>query len=224
MTIKVLSDVIREFYNRGRTNATSQTFALKDIQQMAYEAAAGIFRTRYYESKKEDEYGEPDYSFISPLLSIQRFKLGNADIRGMRRADMNTDLFRMPKNSHFTNLYLVTDGCAGDGLINGKIPVLKNGEEYFYTGEEYSDFLFVVSKGNGLDTYHFPPCVTDIEVETTYANEDAEISLEVAYDVSLQVLGVMLRVPGFTNKGVDNSFVEPLMALLKRQQDPNLGN
>ena len=69
---------------------------------------AELVRQQYYNSKKMDEYNRPDYSFVSPILTIKRFNLSDTDSRGMRRADMGEfDLFRLPKNEHFANVYFI---------------------------------------------------------------------------------------------------------------------
>lgn len=222
MVIKQLADVVLQYYERGRLKSTAVTYTKEDIEQMCYLAAGNLFRQQYYSSKQKDEYGQPDYSFLSPLLSVQRFNLSEADARGMRRADMGAfDLFRLPKNSHFTNLYTVSDGCEGDDGFDGTINQVKPGEENFYLRPDYDFYKFYVVKGRGVNTYHFPPCITAIEVETTYSSPDVDISYDVAYEVAVQVLGVTLRVPGFAGKTIDNSFADPLLLSIKRQpQEP----
>lgn len=218
MLLKQAAEVIWNFYERSRPKSTNQSYSKEDIQQMCSLAAGNLFRQQYYSSKKQDEYGRPDYSFLSPLLSIQRFTLTEADIRGMRRADMGAfDLYRLPKNSHFTNLYLVSEGCGGDDNIEGTIPQVKPGEENFYIKPKFQFFKFYVVKGRGVNTYNFPPCVTAIDIETTFDNDNIDISFDIAYEVSIQVLGTTLRVPGFAGKNIDNSFAESLLLNLKRQ-------
>ena len=59
------------------------------------------------------------------------------------------------------------------------------------------DFLFFVQKGNKIDTYNVPPCIQKIEVERAFMEDELDIPLDVAYNISIQILGVTLKVRGF---------------------------
>ena len=80
MIITTLSEIIWVAYQDGRVNASKQTFRQEDILQMCKLALGSDLRRDYYNSKKLDEYGMPDMTDISAILSIQRLKIGRAHV------------------------------------------------------------------------------------------------------------------------------------------------
>ncbi len=219
MILSTLSEVIFYFYERGRPLATAKTFGTEDIAMMVRMALSNKMVRNYYDSKKLNEGDE--YYITSALLSVQRFKLGAPNSRGMRRLDMTQfDLYRLPQNAHITNAYKV--GCGG--TESKSIDIVKPGEDYFYNKPKFNSFEFGVPKGRGLDTYHLPPCVTDLDVESTFDSDQVDVSLDVAYDISREVLGVMLNVPFFIGKNPEDTYSQPhaqLRQRLTQQQDQN---
>src|SRR6266496_6380258 len=217
MTLKQVSEVIWRFYQVGSAKATNQTLTESDMMQYAKAALSAMMREQYFRSKKSLD-GE-EYYFYSQILSIKRFALTDTDKRGMRRADMgDVDLYRLPKNIHFTNIYPVADGCVGgDGSI--ELSQVSAGEENFYLGGDYDFFKFYVVKGKGINAYHLPPCITALDIETTYDSPDIDVSLDQAMDVANTVLGVSLKVKPFPVKVVDNSFDKNVLELKRRLQE-----
>jgi hypothetical protein len=172
-------------------------------------------RQKYIESKKLDGYGNPDYSFISPLLDIKRFTLSDPTITGMRRASMTKfDLFRLPENAHFTNVYPVGEACGSNDI--GEVTQVSPGEENFYLTPDFSNYLFFVVKGRGINTYNIPPCIKEVDIETTYQSDDIDVSLDLAYEVVMQVLGNSLKVNGVPIKILDNAYA-PQPSEVKRK-------
>lgn len=206
MKIKQVGEVTWQFYYDGRAKATAQTLDKADILQMCILSFGEIVRQKYYQSKASDEYGQPDYSFVSPLLTVQRFPLEDInDITSLRRADMSKfDLVRLPKNAHITNVYPIGSDCGGNAV--GEITQVAPGEENFYLSPDFTSFLFFVVKGRGLNTYHIPPCVKEIEIETTYVTDDFDISLDAAYEVAMSVLTIGGKVNGVPIKILDNTY------------------
>lgn len=204
MNIKEVSETIWNFYNVGRSKSTSLTLTEADILQYVKMALSGMMRQQYLTSKKIGDGNE--YYFYSQILSIKNFPLSDPDNRGMRRASMDgVDLYRLPQNMHLTNIYPKSDGCLGsDGSL--EISQVSPGEENFYLSGDYDFFAFYVVKGTGINTYHLPPCIKSIDVETTYDGDDVEVSLDQAMDIANIVLGVSLKVKGFMVRTVDNNF------------------
>jgi hypothetical protein len=220
MILKQLGEVIWSFYNEGRASATNQTLKKADMLQYARTAYGNIMRQIYYAGKKMNDGNE--YYFLSPALDIKNFVLSDANGVGMRRADMSAfDLYRLPKNDHITNVYPVGQGCGTEDI--GEITQVQPGEENFYLGPEFSDFMFYVVKGRGINTYHVPPCIKNVDIEAPYDNDNVDVSLDIAFDVANQVLGVALRIPGFVGKDTDNPYLPPQSVQLKRalQQQPD---
>lgn len=217
MIIKQLTEVVFKFANEGRPKATARTLREADIKQMVMTAFGEILRQRYYESKKLNEFGEPDYSAISPVLVTMEFVLKESGIEGVKRADMSKfDLYRIPYDGHITNIYPVGGDC-GDGEV-GKISLVKAGEERFYLKPKFSFFLFGVVKGRGINLYHLPPCIKKVNIETTYNSDDVEVSLDIAYEIANHILGVVLRMPPFENKVIDNPYSSPQLDLRRALQ------
>lgn len=204
MLLSELSETTWQFYSDGRARATSRNFSQQDVQQFLKLSVAEAFRLLYFASKRNKD-GNAFY-FISPLLSIQKFTLEDANMIGMRRADMIAfDLFRMPHDAHITNAYPV--GC-NDGGDYKSISLVEAGEEYFYAGNaKFKSYKFGVVKGRGINTYNLPPCVKNLDVESTFDSPglDPDISLDVAYEASNMTLGKMIGIPEFMNTGTDNS-------------------
>jgi hypothetical protein len=213
MYLSVVGEIVWQFYAEGREKATNQSFSKQDVTQHARMAFANYMRQLYYNNKQLNDGDE--YYFSSPILSIMRFPLTDPNAVGKRRADMsNFDLYRLPKNSHFTNVYLV--GCDSDGI---SISQVQPSEENFYLTPEYNFFKFYVPKGRGIDTYHVPPCVKNVDIETTYDNDNVDITLDIAFEVANSVLGVILKIPGFVNWSIDNPYSKPQMVLKNKLQE-----
>lgn len=215
MLLSELSEIVWQVYNEGRARATTRNFSQKDVQQFIKLAVAEVMRILYYNSKRNKD-GNAFY-FISPLLSIQPFPLTDANMIGMRRADMiDFDLFRMPHDAHIVSMYPV--GC-NDGGDFKSISLVEAGEEYFYAGNpKFKGFKFGVVKGRGINTYNLLPCVKSLDVEASFDSPDLDpdISMDVAFDASSLVLGKMIGMPDFTNKGTDNSYSLPQRNLKQR--------
>lgn len=218
MRIKQIGEIAWTYFYDGRPKATAQTLGKEDFSQMCLLAFADIMRNTYYKSKQLDEFNEPDYSFISPILDTRKFTLTEANTVGMRRADMcDTDLFRLPKNAHFTNVYPVGSDCNGIAL--GEVTQVAPGEENFYLTPDFSSFLFYVVKGRGLNTYNIPPCVKEIDVESTYNANDIDISMDLAYEVIMAVLGTAIKVNGVPIKVLDNPYMPQPHEVKRRLQE-----
>lgn len=196
MILKSLSELIWRFYQNGKAKANNQHLLKQDISQKIKLLFADAMRQRYFESMKADEFNQPDYAFVSPILAVKRFPLSDPDIKGKRRADMGAfDLYRLPKNSHFTNVYPYADKGCGNTEV-GEITQVVPGEENFYIGNpDLSEYQFYVVKGRGIDTYNLPPCITGLDIETTYdVGDTTDIDMSIASQIVDQVLGVALGI------------------------------
>lgn len=217
MLLGKLSEIVWSTYYDGRVKATNQSVDKATVMQHLKMAFSNDMRQLYYANKKLNEGDE--FYFTSPVLSVKRFVLSDLVNEQYRRADMsNVDLFRMPKNSHFTNFYPV--GC---GTNNLDITQVQPSEENFYMSPDFKNYIFCVAKGRGLNFYHLPACVKSIDIEATYdAEESTDISLDVAFDISNQVLGLILKVPGFGNKVIDNNYTAPQLEYRQKKltQEP----
>lgn len=201
MILKQLTEIIWRIYQDGNADVKTQTFKKPDVSQMAMMGAGSAFRDLYYASKKTSDYNTADYSFISPLLVSKIFDLPESNIIGKRRVDMSEfDLFRLPRNSHFTNVYPETDeGCGNEEV--GEITQVSPGEENFYINKpDFKTMQFYVVKGRGLDTYNIPPCIKKLTVEAPYVDDDIDISLDVAYEVASKILVQLLKTEEITGE------------------------
>lgn len=180
-------------YQNGKAYATSQYILKPDIEQKCKLYFADAMRQRFYESMKSDEFGRPDYSFVSPILQVKKFKLGDKDMLNARRCDMGDfDLYRLPKNTHFANVYPV--GTCKDNI--GILTQVSPGEENFYINDpDLSSFMFYVVKGRGINAYNVPPCVVELAIETTYdVDDDVDIDKSIASIIVDQILNVVLGI------------------------------
>lgn len=194
MILKQLSEVVFKAYSSGRPSATSRTFSEKDMEQLCIMALGNVLRQRYFDNKKTGENGNLD--LIGGSLDIKEYELTEPNVMGMRRAVIKDEVVRMPRSVDVTNIYPVSEGdCAGN--VTDTIPLVQPGEENFYTTPEFEFFKFAVQKGRGLNTYHLPPCITKIQVERIYVQNDLDIPLDIAYEISLSVLGVTLKIKEF---------------------------
>ena len=194
MKLKDFSELIWRLYQNGRPLANNQKLTRVDIAQKVKTLLAAAFRQYWYESKQLDEYRQPDYSFYSPVLSVKRFVLPDADIIGKRRADMGEfDLYRLPKNNHFTNIYPYAEGCGNQQV--GEITQVAPGEENFYINNpDLSEEMFFVVKGRGIDTYNVPPCIKALDIETTYDGDDIDVDMQIGGKIADQILEVSLGI------------------------------
>jgi len=193
MRLNRLQEVTWRFYQNGKALANNQSLLKTDIAQKVKLLLADLMRQRYYESKKNDEFLRPDYSFVSPLLEVKRFKLLDKKDHKFRRCDMKEfDMYRLPGNSHITNVYPVGN-CGNDDL--GEITQVSPGEENFYANDpDFSDIFFFVIKGSGLNAYNIPDCVSELDVEATYDGDDIEVESSMASVIMDQILNVSLGI------------------------------
>lgn len=206
MKLSTLAEVIWKFYQDGKPKSDKQNLSQADILQMSKMSAANNFRQQYLFGQKVIPGkkilalpDEPEYYFVSPLLSVKRFTLSEPDAAGLRRIDMgDLDLYRMPKNAHLTNVYPVNNNCNGEDV--GQATQIKNGEERFYSKSKFKGNLFYTITNRGLNTINFPPCIDKADVETTYDNDDIDITLDIAYDVSTEVLSLIFKVEDATGE------------------------
>lgn len=203
MKISTISEVIWSLLQSGNANVQKQTFDKADVQQLLKMAVGNSFREMYYASKKESRFNEPDYFFSSPLLQVKRFELTEPNMVGLRRADMSEfDLYRLPRNSHFTNIYPVASeaGCGNDEV--GEITLVSPGEENFYaTDPDLSSFQFAVVKGRGLNTYNIPPCIKSVDIEAMYdLDDDVDVTLDIAFSSASTVLARLLQTNDATGQ------------------------
>lgn len=195
MILKDIKELAWRWYQNGKPQANNQQLLKADMGQKIKLLFADAMRQRYYESMKMDKFNEPDYSFHSPIISVQRFPLSEPDFNGKRRVDMSKfDLYRLPKNSHFTNVYPIAKGCGNQEV--GEITQVSPGEENFYIGNpDLSDFCFYVVKGRGLDTFNIPACIESLDVEATYdVGDDTDIDMSIASQIVDQILNVSLGI------------------------------
>lgn len=203
MKLKQLADVIKQFYDEGRTKTSAQTFQIRDIQQYVTMGVGSKFYMRYYQAKKMDN-GQKDYFFYSADLTTKKVSLGEANARGVRRAQYpKNDFIKLPHNEDITNVYPVSGDC--DGQAN-EITQVSPGEENFYLGPDFISFWFFVEKGNGLDFHNIPACVEDVEIERVWITENMDISLDMAYDIANEILGFILHEKPFAIKTIDNPY------------------
>jgi len=194
MRLYELSELTWRLYQNGKAFANSQFILKQDIEQKCKLLFSDAMRQRYYESMKLDEFNRPDYAFISPILQIKRFDLSSESEQKFRRCDMGAfDLYRLPKNAHFTNIYPVGN-CGTDEL--GEITQVSPGEENFYVNDpDLKKVMFFVVKGRGINTYNMPPCVKQLDIETTYdMDEDTDIDKSIASIIIDQILNVALGI------------------------------
>jgi hypothetical protein len=217
MIIKQLTEVIWKYYSEGRPKATARTIRESDIQQMVMLAFGNLLRQKWYESKKLDEFGESDYSSVSPLLGTVEFELSEPNTIGMRTADMSKyDLYRLPYDKHIKAMYPICGTCGSDEISS--ITLVKPGEEKFYTTPEFTFFKFGVIKGRGINFYNLAAEVEGVAIETTYNMNDMDISMDIGFDIANHILGVVLKLPAFTNKIVDNSYSPPQIEMRRNLQ------
>src|ERR1700733_4212377 len=132
MLLGSLAETVWQIYNEGRPKATTRSFSQQDVQQYIKMAVAEVMRILYYNSKRNKD-GNAFY-FVSPLLAIQPFDLSDANLIGMRRADMKgIEMFRMPHDTHIVSMYPV--GCNDKGDFKS-IDLVDAGEENFYAGKQ----------------------------------------------------------------------------------------
>ncbi len=201
MILKTLSEVCWRAYQNGNASVKDQTFRQADLLQLLKLAVANEFRNQYYLSKRENRFSEADYSFFSPLLQTIEFDLPEANnMVGKRRIDMSAyDLFRFPSNMHVPNVYPVGEGCGNEEV--GEITQVKPGEENFYINDpDQASFKFYVVKGRGLDTYHIPPCIKKLQVESTFLTDDIDISDDVAFTALSNVMAQVLKTGEVTGE------------------------
>lgn len=191
MKLIQLQEVIWRFYENGKPMANNQSLLKADIAQKVKLLLADLMRQRYYESKKMDEFLRPDYSFVSPLLEVKRFKIKKES--KFHRCDMKQfDMYRLPGNSHITNVYPVGK-CGNDDI--GEITQVSPGEENFYVNDpDFSYTPFFVIKGRGVNVYNLPECVEELDVEATYDGDDIDVEGSIASVIMDQILNVSLGI------------------------------
>lgn len=218
MKLKQLSEVLWQFYSDGRPKATDQRLSERDVRQLVMMAFGGLLRKKHYESKAQSDFGEADFSITSDMLQTIEFDLSEPNTVGMRRADMDEyDLYRLPNNMHLANVYPIGGTCGSEEL--GKITPIKPGEESYYSKPKFKSFLFYVLKGRGVNIYNLPPCVSKVGIETTYNSNDVDVSLDICYDIAIEVFGVLFKEKQFPVKVLDNNYDINAIEFKRRLQE-----
>lgn len=193
MTLAWLSEVVWNFYSEGRPNIKERKFDVRDIAQFLKLALSNVLRKTYYDSKAKDEWGEADFSLITGLLSIKRLPLSDADEDGRRTIDITgLEFYRFPKNAQFTDVFPVNGKCSGQKLKAST--QVQPGERYYYRSAQFAKFLHHTQKNATIDTWNWPPCVKDADVECTFTGDEINVHLDVAYDAALFVLNMTLGI------------------------------
>jgi hypothetical protein len=215
MILRIVAKVVWRFYQEGRARATQQTYTEKDITSMGKMALSEMIHQNYIRDLRLKQ--TPDYYMISPILSIQPFELAPIDGGNMRRIDMSKfDLYRLPKDAHVANIYLRGSGCVEDDMVS-EVSLVRPSEENFYRNDpDLAEYPFAVVKGRGINIYNAPSCADFADVESTFDSDEIDVSLDFAYQISTQVLGVMLKIPGFMKTNVDNPYENAKSAALKK--------
>lgn len=201
MILKTLGELAWRTYQMGQANVKTQSFRQADLLQLLKLAVANEFRNQHYLSKRENRFSEADYSFFSPLLSTLEFDLPETDnMIGKRRIDMSEwDLFRFPGNMHVPNVYPVGEGCGNEEV--GEITQVKPAEENFYINDpDMATFKFFVVKGRGIDTYHIPPCIKKLQVESTFLTDEIDVSDDIAFTALSNVMAQVLKTGEVTGE------------------------
>lgn len=194
MKLTSLSEVIWQFYDGGRPSATSQTLEKDDIEQMCLMALGDRLKFRIYDVRKLDSNDRTDS--YAGMIGRVVYKLGEANYKGRRTAETTQEVLRLPRNADLININLVASNCSKD--VSGLLTQVQPAEENFYINDnELKRYMFYVQKGSNIDTYNVPDCVDEIEVERIFTNENLDIPLDIAFDVSNAVLGISLKVRGF---------------------------
>ncbi len=195
MILKSVIELCWRLYQNGKAYANNQYVIKQDMEIKMKLLFADALRQRYYESKKLDDFGRPDYSFISPLLEVKRFDLVDNEEYRFKRCDTSKyNLYRLPGNSHITNVYPV-GSCSNDEI--GEITQVNPGEENFYANDpDFSDVMFFVIKGKGINAYNIPPCVKSLDIEATYDGDASEFDIDsgMASVIIDQILNVGLAI------------------------------
>ena len=195
MILSQLVELTWKWYSNGKPQANNQQLIQADIEQKVKLLFADLMRQRYYESMKLDPSGQPDWTLGSPILSLQKFNLGEPGTNGMRRVDMSKfDLYRLPKNTHFTAVMPLSDGCNGE-VLEVAVQVNPSEERFYINNPDLMDFLFYSVKGRGIDTYNFPPCVKEVQIEATYdLTGQVDVEMSMASAIIDQILNVALGI------------------------------
>lgn len=218
MKVKQLSEVVWKVFQNGRPKATAQTMSQKDIGQMVMLCYGNAIRKKYLESIKNDKFREPDYSFVSPVLSVKEFSLSEANTAGMRSAMVDFDLYRLPYNGHITNVYPIGGSCGSTEL--GTINPIRNGEEKYYSNPKFVGVMqFYVPVGRNFNFYNLPLCVDKVGIETTYNSDDVEITLDIGFEVSLAVFQILWKEKLFPVKILDNPYDPNAVDIKHRLQE-----
>jgi hypothetical protein len=197
MKLKALTELNWRWYQNGKAQANDQHLRKQDIAQKIKLLFADAMRQRYYESKRSDEFGRPDYSFVSPILSVLRFTLGEESGRGMRRVDMSSKkLYRLPYKSHFSSVYPVSSkDCTNDEDVTNITQVQPSEVNFYVNNPDLRHIPFYAVINAGIDTYNIPSCVKELDVEVTCdAGDDTDIDDSIASVITDQILGVALGI------------------------------
>ena len=87
MILKSVIELCWRLYQNGKAYANNQYVIKQDMEIKMKLLFADALRQRYYESKKLDDFGRPDYSFISPLIEVKRFDLVDNEEYRFKRCD-----------------------------------------------------------------------------------------------------------------------------------------
>lgn len=196
-TIKVVADVIENFYYKGIVNA-DRDLRTQDFLQYAKFAFGNLLRDMFYRLKDLEEGDE--YYYISQNLDRQNFKIKTKG--KIKSVDLSSASFiRLPRNRHIFEVAPISENdCNCDDIIQ-----VQPGEERWYKDDEFSGNPFFVVFGEGLDLYHVEDCITEVEVTGFYDKPNMIVSTDLAFDILNIVLGSTLKLKGWPVDVTNNS-------------------
>jgi hypothetical protein len=203
MTLEELSYILQSFYYGGRVKITTRSLERMDMLQYARLGFASVMVNKWVAWKKNPNTNN-EYYFYSKQLLYQEFPLGEANRWDVRRIDFgDITTIDLPENRDILYVYPKSGEC-GDIQVE-EITQIAPGEAVFYKNNPDMSYIpFFEKRGNGLDTYNIPDCVTSVSVEAVWDMAELDIPNDIAFEVCKYVFQDIFKVKLIDIKSIDD--------------------
>jgi hypothetical protein len=188
MNIEIIAAAIEAVFYSGRVKAERKLDRL-DFLELAKMAHAGLMRKLYFENRElEISTG----LYFGDQIETREFELGEPDSKGRRVFDLeeHADTIRLPNG---LGIFSISPASEKDCGCSGKFMPAEAGSEWLYCGKDFAGVLFFIKKGRKIYLYNAPDCLTKVEVDGIFNDENVEIPDDIAFDVVNLVLGTTLQ-------------------------------
>jgi len=201
MRITFIAAIIEAVYNNGGPQTGTRKLDRDDFFQFALTSAGAALRDMFYAEKNQGDFS----GFLSEMVDIKPFEV-IITRNGVKTVE--AELLSLHRNFGILNIFPL-DGLDCDVNYEEAFTSIDSGGQSLYTPSMLDELgLNAYNLRKGKPVLYCGDEVEYVAVEGIFLEEDQDLPLAIARAVIGDVLGTVLKVPGFpadmTNDGDPN--------------------